>query len=367
MTTQQTDPEVARDRVPTPVPVLRVMQSLGTPRPTTNPYNKMLDQALAEAEGIDHLRFSWKQALLGRYDVFHWHWPEVRMHGSTWWKSTILYVLTVLLWVRHTLSRKIAVVRTVHNIELPDDNAARLWLLRRINAGTDYCITLNPTTPLPPHTPHSLILHGHYRDWYAPFRHVERHPGQLGTFGGIRRYKGIGVFIDAFAQAVTVEPALTLRGGGRPSSPELAEDLRARAHNLPGVQLHLDFLSDPELVEVVTSSDLTVLAYRFMHNSGSVLAALSLDRPVLVPRTEVNEALAAEVGERWVIMYDGELDGDKLLAAWRSARGLTGRPDMSRREWKEAGRQHAEAYRLAVAAKRGARLRPAVGSPSIEA
>lgn len=338
--------------VPQGPPELRVMQSLGMPRPTTNPYNKMLDQALAEAEGIEHLRFSWKQALLGRYDAFHWHWPEVRMHGTTWWKSTILYLLSLLLWLRHTLSRKIAVVRTVHNIELPDDNAPRLWLLRRINAHTDYCITLNPTTPLPQGTPHSLILHGHYRDWYAPYPHAERKPGQLGTFGGIRRYKGIGVFIDAYAQAVTVVPSLTLRGGGKPSTPELADDLRSRAAGLPGVTLHLDFLSDAELVEVVTSSDLTVLAYRFMHNSGSVLAALSLDRPVLVPRTEVNEALAAEVGEAWVIMYDGELDGEKLVRAWRSASGLVGRPDMSAREWDDAGRQHVEAYRNAVAAKR---------------
>ena len=330
------------------------MQSLGTPRPTTNPYIKMLDQALSKTEGIEHLRFSWKRALLGRYDVFHWHWPEAKLHGTTWWKSTTLYTLTLLLHIRHTLSRKIAVVRTVHNVELPDDNAIRLWLLRRIDTHTDYRIVINTMTQLPPKTPHSLILHGHYRDWYAPYQHSERKPGQLGTFGGIRGYKSIGSFIDAYADAVEVEPGLTLRGGGRPTNSELADDLRTRAISLPGVTLYLDFLSDAELVEIVTSSELTVLAYRFMHNSGSVLATLSLDRPVLVPRNEANEALAEEVGGEWVIMYDGELNGEKLLEGWRVSTEVTGRPDMSRREWNAAGAAHAAAFRAATEVKRGA-------------
>ena len=38
-----------------------------------------------------------------------------------------------------------------------------------------------------------------------------------------------------------------------------------------------------------------VLPYRQMHNSGAVLAALSLDRPVLVPATD-QRGLGAEVG-----------------------------------------------------------------------
>jgi len=338
-----------------PTPALRVMQSLGVPRPTTNPYNKMLDEALGATAGIEHLRFSWPAALLGRYDAFHWHWPEVKLHGSTWWKSAVLTLLTFLLFLRHALSRRIAVVRTVHNIALPDDTPVRLWILRRIDAHTDYRIVLNTTTPLPEGTPHSLILHGHYRDWYAPYPHADRVPGRLCTFGGIRRYKGMETFIDAYAAAVAHEPMLTLRGGGRPTTPELGQELTARSAHLPGVTLHLDFLSDAELVEIVTSSEITVLAYRFMHNSGSVLAALSLDRPVLVPRNEANDALAAEVGEAWVIRYDGELDGAQLLAARTAAADLTGQPDLSRRDWADAGSAHAAAFREAVRVKRSGR------------
>jgi hypothetical protein len=333
---------------------LRVMQSFRAPRATTNPYITMLDDALADDPTIQHRRFSWAGALFGRYDVFHWHWPEGKLHGTTWWKSAGKYALTALLSLRHRLSRRIAVVRTVHNVELPDDNTARTWLLRRIDAQTDHRIVLNTTTRLPAGTPHTLILHGHYRDWYAPQLHRDRVPGRLGTFGGVRRYKSVDALVAAYADAVSIEPDLTLSIGGRPSTPELGDDLRRRTADLAGVQLQLAFLSDAELVELATTSELVVLAYRFMHNSGSVLAALSLDRPVLVPRNEVNESLAREVGRDWVLMYDGELDGQALVSAWRSASMLRrgDRPDLSRREWGDAGTAHADAYRAAIANKR---------------
>lgn len=333
---------------------LRVMQSFGTPRTTTNPYIIMLDQALAATGGVEHLRFSWRQALWGRYDVFHWHWPEVKLHGGSPLSSAGKFALTALLWARHAVSRRIAVVRTVHNLELPDDNGARLWLLRRIERQADHRIVLNETTELPPGTAKTVILHGHYRDWYAPQPRSERVPGRLGTFGGVRRYKGVAGFVDAYASAVAHDPALSMTIGGKASSPDLADDLRARVDGLPGVALRLEFLSDAELVELVTESELVVLAYRFMHNSGSVLAALSLDRPVLVPRNEPNEALAVEVGAAWVQMYDGEVDADDLRRALDAVRRLPAgeRPDLSRREWGDAGPAHAAVYRAALRDRR---------------
>lgn len=335
---------------------LRVMQSQRAPRATTNPYNKMLAEALAATPGLAHLDFSWRKALLGRYDVFHWHWPETRYHGSTPLKATVNLMLTALLALRQRLSRRIAVVRTVHNIELPDDDKVRLWLLRRIDKRTDYRIVINTTTPLAEGTPHSLILHGHYRDWYARCKRAPRKSGQLGTFGAIRRYKGLDSVIKAYTAAAELEPQLSLCIGGRPTTVELADNVRSRTTALPNVTLKLEFLSDDELVELATSSDLIVLAYRFMHNSGSALAALSLDRPVLVPRSPANEALADEVGADWIAMYDDELDGETLVGAWRAAATLTGSPDLSRRNWSDAGEAHLQAFRAAMALKRGTRL-----------
>lgn len=336
--------------MPDPNRRLRVMQSFREPRATTNPYITMLDQALQESPEIEHLRFTWTGALLGRYDVFHWHWPEGKLHGATWWKSTGKYLLTAALIARHAFSRRIGVVRTVHNIELPDDNALRVWLLRRVETHTDHRIALNATTPIPEGSASTRILHGHYRDWYAMHPRVPRIAGRIGTFGGVRRYKSVDGLVEAFAAAAVEEPRLSLRIGGRPSTAQLADQLRARTSESSNIELTLAFLSDADLVALATQSELIVLAYRFMHNSGSVLAALSLGRPVLVPRNDVNEALAREVGEGWVLMYEGELGPEALLRAWRQASALSpdAAPDLSERTWQATGRAHAAVYRATV-------------------
>ncbi len=332
---------------------IRVMQSFRAPRATTNPYITMLDHALEASSEVIHLRFDWRAALVGDYDAFHWHWPEGKLHGSTWWKTAGKCALTVALWLRLRLSRRIAVVRTVHNVELPDDGRLRRALLRRIERDADLLIALNAETPLDDR-PSALIPHGHYRDWYARQPRAQRVRGRIGAFGGVRRYKNVGVLVDAYADAAERRPDLSLAIGGRPSSPELEQALRERAGALPGVELQLRFLPDDELVRLATQAELVVLAYRFMHNSGSVLAALSLDRPVLVPRNPVNEALAREVGDAWVHMYDGELRGEQLLDALERVERIpaSARPDLTRREWRRTADEHAAAYRRAIESKR---------------
>jgi len=330
------------------------MQSFMTPRTTTNPYITQLDRTLAQTAGIEHRRFTWAGALLGSYDVFHWHWPEGKLEGTTWWRALGKSALASLIVLRHRLSRRIAVVRTVHNVELPEVNAPRRALLRYIDRHTDHRVVLNATTQVPPHCASTLILHGHYRDWYAEHPRSDRIPGRIATFGAVRRYKSIDSLLAAYTEASASRPDLSLEIGGRPTSSELEQDVRQRTSSLPNVLLSLEYLSDAELVRLATTSELIVLAYRFMHNSGSVLAALSLGRPVLVPRNTVNEDLAREVGADWVLMYDGELGAADLLTAIDRAAKLDDRdqPDLSRREWVDAGPAHLTAYHEAIATKR---------------
>lgn len=327
---------------------IRVMQSFGPPRSTTNPYIVMLDQALAARPDLEHLRFDWRTALFGRYDAIHFHWPEGKLHGSNAFKSAGKNLLMAALVLRLRLSR-VAVVRTVHNLEVPSDlTAFGRGVLRRLDSLTAFRILLNTTTPVVPGQPFALILHGHYRDWFAEFPKCRALAGRIGYFGLIRRYKGVESLVHAYGG---VDPGLglSLRIGGCPSSVELERAVRNSIAGLPRAEATLRFLDDAELVELATSSSIVVLPYRFMHNSGGALAALSLDRPVLLPRNDANVALLAEVGEQWVRMYDGELDTHELEASavW-AATPRGGRPDLSRRGWTRAGELHETAYRTTI-------------------
>lgn len=342
---------------------LIVQQSFPEPRPTTNPYLVMLRDSIRELPGVELRTFSWRGVLLRRFDVFHVHWPEILVSGHSPLKKLVRQALTLLLLGKLAVLR-IPIVRTVHNLDLPQGISRReRWLLALFDRRTTLRIRLNPLTPLPEGAPFETIVHGHYRGWYARYPRAERVPGRLAYVGLVRRYKGVDALVSVFRRAFAAGgPAgadVSLTVGGKPSNDELVEQLRTLAAGDPRIALHLAFLSDAELVSAITAAELVVLPYREMHNSGGALSALSLDRPVLVPSNEVNELLADEVGQEWVLRYDGELTPAHLEDALARAKTIPadGGPDLSRREWDDAGRAHVAAYRRAIALLRRSRAR----------
>lgn len=329
-----------------------VQQSFPDPRPTTNPYIVMLRDAVASTDGVRLQTFSWRRALLGRYDVFHVHWPEILVSGASPWKAAARQLLTAALLVKLKLTRT-PIVRTLHNLHRPSgiswlQNAMLAWFERQ----TTLVVLLNTSTVPPVGTASAVVLHGHYRDWFARFEQPDPVPGRFAYFGLIRGYKGVDALVRAFRG---FRGPVTLQVAGRPSGPDLEQHLRHLAGEDDRIDLRFAFLSEAELASVACQGEVVVLPYREMHNSGGALAALSLARPVLVPANEVNERLSAEVGPGWVLQYDGELTSADLERALSEVRGVprSAAPDLSRRDWDLAGQQHAEAYRRARALLRG--------------
>lgn len=332
---------------------LIVQQSFPRPRPTTNPYLRMLGDSIARQPGVGVRPFSWRSALLARYDVFHVHWPEILVQGATPLKSAARQLLTLALLVRLAVTRT-PIVRTMHNVEAHEGlGVTRRILLGLLDRRTTLVIRLSETTPVPPGVIVETIPHGHYRDWY-PRTPVEREPGHVAYIGLIRPYKGVEDLVTAFRD---VPGDVRLTAAGRPSTPELTATLERLAEGDARIDLDLRYLDDDDLARTIGRSELVVLPHRGMHNSGSVLAALSLDRPVLVPSTEINSRLAREVGSEWVYEYDDSLSASDIERALEGAAHLADgdRPDLSGREWNDTGRRHVEAYRLAIDRVRGGR------------
>lgn len=344
-----------------------VLCSFPEPRPTTNPYIVQLARALGATDGIELVTFSWTRALFGRVDVFHAHWPEILVGGAPGWKKHVRQVLFALVLLRFRL-RRTAIVRTVHNLHLPDGiSPVERALLAWFDRWTAHRVVLNENTPVAEHRPRTLVLHGHYRDWFARFPRRQPVAGRLAFIGKVRRYKGTEGLLEAFR--CLDDRRLSLTVSGAPSSPELAAELRALTGDDPRIRLDLRFVPDADLVTAVTEAELVVLPYRHMHNSGGVLTALSLDRPVLVPDNEVNRRLAAEVGPGWVHLFRGELSTADLARALDTVHSdgvlrQGSRPDLSRREWSAAGPQHAEAYGHAVGSVRRRTVSSARPRPS---
>lgn len=322
-----------------------VLQSFPQPRPTTNPYIVMLKESLETTPGLELMTFSWKNALFGKYDVFHAHWPEILVNGSSPAKKVARQAMTAAFFARLVATRT-PVVRTLHNLERPSGISRREnAMLAAFEKMTDLYVLINPIGEAPDGKRSVRVLHGHYRDWYAKFPQPAAVPGRISYFGLIRRYKGVEDLVAAFRQ-LTGDVSLSI--GGRPSTDEQKAEIEQAAADDPRITTTLRFLSDEELVAACREGQLTVLPYRHMHNSGSALAALSLDRPVLVPDNEANRALAAEVGPGWVHTFTGELTTDDLqraLEATAEADGRSERPDLSKRDWAQCGVALRDAYR----------------------
>ncbi|WP_172979855.1 glycosyltransferase [Agromyces agglutinans] len=318
------------------------MHTLQAPDGTTRYVDHMIGAA---PPGVRIMTFTWGRAIFGRYDVLHVHWPESLVRHPRLAGRAAKRMLLEMLLARLRLTRT-PIVRTIHNVapHEPGDSA-EARVLGRIDRRTDFWILLQPGTPSPNEARSMVIRHGHYRGVFQS--EVAAVRGRMLQFGLLRPYKGVEALIAAFAELD--DPRGQLRIVGRPHSADFEAALRRRAERDRRVSLRLEFVPDAALIDEIRQAELVVLPYTEMHNSGAVLVALSLDRPVLVPRSSSTDSLAEEVGESWVLRYDGPLDAKTLAAARVAAAShRPGRPDLSGRDWARVGELHGEVYRLAL-------------------
>lgn len=335
---------------PTPAePRLRVLHSLHAPDGTT----RYVDQMLGGAGGdVEAMPFAWRTALRGDYDVLHVHWPELLVRHPRALRRLGRRIALRLLLAR-LRARRVPVVRTLHNT-VPHESVGRAEgrALAAVDAATTLYILLTDATTAPGGAPSVRIPLGHYRDVFADLPKSVATPGRLVTIGLLRPYKGVEELLDAFV--ALPDPGLRLTVAGKPT-PGLAATVADVAARDPRVEPDLRFVPDATFVHHVTAAELVVLPYRQMTNSGVLLAALSLDRPCLVPASPANAAVAAEVGPGWVLQYDGDFDAAVLAAGLHRARTTprATRPDLAARDWAGIGAAHVDAYRTAVRLVRG--------------
>ena len=335
--------------------MMRVLQSFPTGRSTTNPYLVQLEAELGPEPEV--LGFTWRTALTGQYDVFHVHWPEALLHGSTPARTLARRMLFRALLLRLRLRRsRTAVVRTVHNLRSHEAGSrTERALLERFDRLTTLWIRLNPTTPVSDEASVRTIEHGDYITWFNAAELGPSLPGRLVYFGLIRPYKAVPDLITTFSALRTGPDGgpVSLRVVGNPTTTDLGAEVTLAALADDRVTVSLGHATDAELAAEVAQAELVTLPYRELHNSGAAILALSLARPILVPSNPVTEALRTEAGRGWVYTYRGTLTPDQLGRALDRCRaeqpGRSARPDLTNRAWPVVAAKHREAYAAALA------------------
>jgi len=329
------------------------MKILAFPRKdvvTGNPYVDLLYGGI-EAVGHRVVPFSRARLLLpGTFDAIHFHWPQALLEGRTGATSLLIaWGLWLCLGLHRLFGTRI--VWTVHNI-VPHDQ--RQWPLARLfercfvsrvthavfltEGGRDAALAAYPTLA---RKSGAIIPHGHYLTAFAtrPGPAAPAATFVFGFFGAIRPYKNVPLLIDCFNKASMADSELRISGSLKETN--LRTQVESLAAVNPQVKLRLALIPHDEVPASFEGVHLVVLPFTEILNSGSALLALSMGRPILVPRKGAMAELQGMVGDKWVMLFDGTLSPECLRHArdWALSTPRGAQPDLSALDWGRLAKQ----------------------------
>ncbi|MGD8427913.1 MAG: glycosyltransferase family 4 protein [Balneolaceae bacterium] len=288
--------------------------------------------------------FSPSKALLSRYDILHMHWPDVMLSQDSLARSfvTVVGFLLIVMWMKLKGTR---IVWTIHNLvshdftedEKKSNNWLEKWYMNRFTDVLDGVIGLSKVSldkariyyPTLSGKAEFVIPHGHYKGVYPDktdkkqarkYLDIPLESFLLTYFGQIRPYKNVPELIKVFSELA--EESYCLLIAGKPLNKKYRDeiqDLAAKSSN-QRIKLLLEFIPENEIQYILRASDLIVIPYEKVLNSGTVLLSLSYDVPVLVPNQGSIVELQQVFGVRWVQTYSANLSHEKLQKAIERAK-----------------------------------------------
>jgi beta-1,4-mannosyltransferase len=326
-----------------PASLPRVIMHPPTSHAGANQTVILLKDALA-VRGMAAEDFSWRAAFLSRRSVVHVHWPE-HMVLPARSLSGLIRSIALIIWSITKRMRGQKVILTVHNIEPHETRSSIERLaLRLFDMTVDSRVYMYDAALPAMHGNQDIVIRrGDYSPQHPAESAEDARPGEeILLFGAIRPYKGVEALIEAYS---SIDPCIRppLRIAGTPHSPDYAHLIRQLAKNVQGVELDFRRIPDDELASLILAARVVVLPYKRVYNSGVALLALTLATPVLARDSPTMRELRREVGEDWVSLF-GELSSQTIVDAYRRARDVTGRPDLSSRRWDEVAARYIELY-----------------------
>jgi glycosyltransferase involved in cell wall biosynthesis len=306
-----------------------------------NPYQSLLSKSISEL-GCDVSFPSGYRRVLPLYRairdransvrILHLHWLTPYLRGKTL-PSYVVYVLKLYLDLCLVRLSGVKIVWTIHNKISHESRFPRLelWAMRRVAASASKVIVHSQAALAELEGPLGLerdrtavIPHGHYREVYhtsidqAAARKKLELPSKTFIylcFGLVRKYKNIEQLLLAWEKWRNSLPGSLLLLAGEALDPEYGEQITRLTRSCPDVLLHLRHVPTEEVHLYFSAADVVVLPFERTLTSGSLLLAMSFEKPVVAPRFGV---IAETVGAADDLLYD-PLNDDSLGEALRLA------------------------------------------------
>ena len=275
--------------------------------PGFNPYQRLATEAIEDAganvQRIAPVKWFPVQHAFATpdCDLLHFDWPHDWYSG----RNLVTRVMKRAMYTRglKTQSEK-KLVWTAHNLVAHDaqDLNKEAQMLQRLISRCDGIVVMSDASErelrrlydVPKSTLVQKAPHGHYIDCYrneiAPAQArakmgIEANSQVFLSVGAIRRYKGHLSLIRTFGAIATPGQRLIIAGNTNDSvyRRQLHEEVARQSSINPNCQvdLHLRMIPDDELQVLFNASDICVLPFANILNSGSLLMAMSFGMPVV--------------------------------------------------------------------------------------
>jgi len=275
--------------------------------PGFNPYQRLITESIESAGAIvsripPAKWFPLHCAIAAETDILHLDWPHDWYNG----KNAVIRFLKTCMYLQGLRGlRTKPVIWTAHNLiahDSPNPKREHRMIQKLINQCQGLMVLSEASRKLllaeyqiPKDVSIKKIYHGHYIDCYTNQITRKDARKKLGIAssefvyllpGTIKPYKGHVEAIDAFRSFSTESDTLLIAGGGdyrfidelRTLAEKNTSTIRGKVKFLPG------FIADEEFQNFYNAADITVLPFRQVLNSGSLLLAMSFGSPVIAPK-----------------------------------------------------------------------------------
>jgi beta-1,4-mannosyltransferase len=251
-----------------------------------NPYNARLYTAMT-AEGVLVRDMSWFRLLATRVDIVHLHWPDLTFLSGVRQYRVVARLLFFFAFLKLARLRGTRLVWTAHNINSHEERSTpflraqyRKLLTRNLDAviclSADGVAAMRAAYPELADVPAYVTPHGHYRHDYdfaitrseaRRLLGIDQDARLLVSVGQIRPYKNVPTLIEQFR--ARPDDGTLLGIAGNPGKGTMRAGVNAAAKADPRILMELSFLSDERMALWLRASDLVVLPYSAIQNSGS--------------------------------------------------------------------------------------------------
>jgi glycosyltransferase involved in cell wall biosynthesis len=335
-----------------PMPLRVLAWPSGEPE-ELNPYVRLMYAAF-KPPAARILAFQPLMRSVPKADILHVHWPEGIFAGTGAALPPIagakaLRVLATAKRIRR-LGGKLVV--TAHNAA-PHQNLngwqRRLWkaYYRLFLRQVDHIIALSPNSLTSyraanrsiENVPATIIAHPNYRGSYPVVStraaraawNIPSGTWLVGMVGSLRRSKNLVEAAEMFIAACGPDEMLFIVGGG--GDAETLDALREIAARSGGkILLAIEDLDDARFSAAIAACDVCLINQVSTLNSGTVLAVLSLDRPLVAPAVGALADLATTLDGGWMQLFIPPLTPRRLRVSLDAVRRHTpiGQPDLDR-------------------------------------